>query len=381
MHYRVDSIITKDIPWDTTFYSDERIVLEHSDNHRRFLQFNGLSSWRPETRRPLLVTGRVIARGVDSGPIGLEAGSSSFVMTGAANYQLRPRVTISGNAGVTTMDADGQSDESSVFQRLRATYRADPIGLGEMQYFWGSSLEVGNRRQRNDGNDTVQNLAGVFDHSLSKTAFLSSGSQLQFSFTQQIAARADTDDRRDQSLIHSAFVTWSKRKGRTASYLRLSASDRRVYGDREEVFQLVTFQGSSQMQFTRTRSLNGGFSVQYSAGEAEMIADAEMFADAEMQNSTLTYSVDLTYRERDLFGVERLNFLSELRLLDRELRSNDIFDRDIEIETERSDQVWRNELDYTIGKLDFRLLAEVREINNQWMNQVFFRVRRYYGAP
>ena len=360
---------------DTTFFSDERITLEHTDSNRRFLQFNGLSSWRPDTDRPLLVIGRVIAQSVDSGPSGFEAGSMSFVMSGAANYQLTPRVTVSGNAGFTTMDPDGQSDESSMFQRLRTTYRADPIDLGAMQYFWGSSLEAGNRRQRNHGDDRVQNVAAVFDHSLSKTAFLSRGSQLQFSLSQQAAARADTDDRRDQSLVHSAFVTWSKQKGRSSSYLRLSASDRRTYGDREEVFQLVTFQASSQMQFNRTRSLNGGFSIQYSSGEADMLMDDEM------DNTTFTYSVDLTYRERDLFKVERLNFLSELRLLDRVLRSNDIFDQDFETDVERSDQIWRNELDYTIGKLEFRLLAEVREINNQWMSQVFFRVRRYYGAP
>ena len=360
---------------DTTFFSDERITLDSMDTSRRFLQFNGVSSWRPQMRRPLLVLGRVIAQGVDSGPNGFEHGSKSFVMTGSANYQFTPQITISGNVGVTTMDPDGQSDESSVFQRLRTTYRADPIDVGAIQYFWGSSLEAGNRRHRNHGDDTVQNVAGVFDHGVSKTTFLSRGSQIQFSFSQQFAARADTDDRRDQSLVHSAFVTWSKQKGRSSSYLRLSASDRRTYGEREDLFQLLTFQASSQMRITRNRSLNGGFSVQYNN------AISDMSLEDDMDNSALTYSVDLTYRERDLFSVERLNFLSELRLLSRELRTDDLFDQDIGVDTERSDQVWRNELDYTVGKLELRLLADVREIDNRWMSQVFFRVRRYYGAP
>jgi hypothetical protein len=51
------------------------------------------------------------------------------------------------------------------------------------------------------------------------------------------------------------------------------------------------------------------------------------------------------------------------------------------VDAERSDQVWRNELDYMVGKLELRLLADIREIDNRWMSQVFFRVRRYYGAP
>jgi hypothetical protein len=366
---------------DTTFFSDERITFDSMNSHRRFMQFNGVSNWRPQTQRPLLVIGRVIAQGVDSGPSGFENGSTSFVMTGSANYQYSPRVTISGNAGVTTLDPDGQSDESSVFQRLRTTYRADPIDVGAMQYFWGSSLEAGNRRQRNHGNDTVQNVAGVFDHSLSKTAFLSGGSQFQFSLSQQAAARVDTDDRRDQSLVHSAFVTWSKQKGRSSSYLRLSATDRRTYGDREDVLQLVTLQASSQMRFTRNRSLNGGITLQYSNNVSEMVMDSEMGLTDEMDNAAFTYGIDLTYRERDLFNVERLNFLSELRLLSRELRSDNFFDQEIGLDAERSDQVWRNELDYTVGKLELRLLTDVREINNRWTSQVFFRVRRYYGAP
>jgi hypothetical protein len=170
-------------------------------------------------------------------------------------------------------------------------------------------------------------------------------------------------------------VTWSKSQGRSSSYLRLSASDRRTYGDREDVFQLLTFQASSQMRFSRTRSLNGGFSVQYNKSESSTVMNDEM------DNSAFTYSVDLTFRQMDLFNVERLNFLSELRLLSRELRRDDIFDEEVGVDAERSDQVWRNELDYTVGKLELRLLADVREIDNRWMSQIFFRVRRYYGAP
>ena len=105
-----------------------------------------------------------------------------------------------------------------------------------------------------------------------------------------------------------------------------------------------------------------------------------MMMAGDMDNSAFTYSVDLTYVERDLFNVPRLNFLSELRLLSRELRRDEFFEDDIGVDAERSDQVWRNELDYTIGKLDFRLLADIREIDNRWMSQVFFRVRRFYGA-
>lgn len=359
---------------DTTFFSDEKIQLDHSNNHRRFLQFNGISTWRPLTKRPFVVLARALLQGVDAGPDGLESGSKNMVFTASANYQYSPRITVAGNVGVTNTDPDNQSDESTVFQRIRTTYRADKIDFGSLQYMWGTSMEASNRRQRNHDDDTVQDLAGVFNHSLSRSVLLSSYSQLQFSISQQIAAVSDTANRREQSLVHTAFATWNRQNGKTAAYIRLSASDRRTYGGREDFFQLVTLQASSRMQLARTRSLNGGLTLQYSNSSMAMIDDERR------ENSAFTYGIDLSYIERELFGVRLLNFTSELRLLSRNLRSAEIFDRGIETDPDRSDRAWRNELDYRIGRLEFRLLADLRDINNRWMSQVYVQVRRHYGG-
>ncbi len=359
---------------DTTFFSDESIQLDHSNNHRRFLQFNGTSTWRPVSERPFFVLARVLLQGVDAGPEGLETGSKNMVLTASANYQLSPRVTIAGNAGMTNTDPDNQSDESTVFQRLRTTYRADRIDLGSLQYMWGTSMEAGNRRERNHEDDTVQDLAAVFNHSVTRNMLLSSYSQLQFSLSQQIAAVSDTADRREQSLVHTAFATWNRQNGKTSAYVRLSASDRRTFGDREDFFQLVTLQASSRMQLARTRSLNGGLTLQYSNSSMAMLDDERR------ENSAFTYGIDLSYIERDLFSVRRLNFTSELRLLSRNLRSMEAFDRGIDANPDRSDRVWRNELDYRVGRLEFRLLADLRDINNRWMSQVYLQVRRHYGG-
>ena len=78
--------------------------------------------------------------------------------------------------------------------------------------------------------------------------------------------------------------------------------------------------------------------------------------------------------------MPRLNFLSEVRLLSSDFRSNDILDQGIETDPDRDDKSWRNRLEYRVGKLELQLLADVREINNSWMSQVLFTVRRYYGA-
>ena len=137
---------------------------------------------------------------------------------------------------------------------------------------------------------------------------------------------------------------------------------------------MVTLQLSTRMQVNRRRSLNGGLTLQYNTNSMKLLNSDEQ------ENSSSTYSANLTYIERDLFKVPRLNFLSELRLLSSDFRSNDILDQGIETDPDRDDKSWRNRLDYRVGKLELQLLADVREINNSWMSQVLFTVRRYYGA-
>jgi len=360
---------------DTTFYSNERIQLDGTETHRRFLQFNGNSTWRPATKKPLMVIARALAQGVDSGTNGFERGSNIYLLTATASYQYSPQLTFAGNVGFNNNDPDLGPDQSSVNQRARATYRALGLDLGKMHYTWGGSLDVGNRRARTNGNDTVQDLAGNFNHGLSRIAILPSGRQFQISFTQTVAAFADTDDRREQSLVHTAFATLSRQNGRTSSYMRFAASDRRLFGDQSDVYQLLTLQAASRMQINRHRSLNGGVTLQYNN-----TSTTDMWNQEDRNRKSYTYSLDLSYMERDLFKVKNLNFLSELRLLSSDFRSDDIFDQGLETDPDRDDGVWRNELDYRIGLLEFRLLADVREANNRWMSQIFFTVRRYYGT-
>jgi hypothetical protein len=358
---------------DTTFYSDEDIDFGNMQATRRFFQFNGNANWRPQTNKPLLVVGRAIAQGVDSGRMGNEAGSSSYVLSATANYQFSRNLNVAGNFIIRSADADDRPEESSVFQRLRTTYRSDAIPLGRVDYLWGGSVEVGNRRDRNEGQDTVQDVLGLFNHGLTRNTTFAGGRSLQLNLSQTLSALEDTEDRREQTLIHSAYLTWNRQNGRMSNYIRLSASDRRSSGDREDTFQLVNFQASARMQMSRKRSWNGSITFQYNNSTATM-PHAE-----DMDNSSVTYSADLRYMERDLFNVARLDFQSELRLMSANFRSNDLIDEGIAPDRDRDDSVWRNELNYRVGLLELRMLAELQQIEDRWSTQVYFLVRRYYG--
>ena len=267
-----------------------------------------------------------------------------------------------------------------MFQRLRGTYRSRPLPLGRTAYNWGGTLDLSNRRDSNGTDETVQTIGSSFNHGLSRGSNFDGGRQLQFNLTQTIAAFADTDDRREQSLVHTASAPYSRQQGRTSGYLRFSASDRRRYGDRRDEFQLLSLQASSRMQLNRTRSLNGGFSLQFSNSEMPRMLNGDETTMTMADQDTFTYSVNLSYIDRELFNVYNLNFLSELRYLSVDFQNDDPFAQEDFFDPNRSDSSWRNELTYRIGLLEFKLLAEVRDINGQWNSQAFFSVRRYYGT-
>jgi hypothetical protein len=364
---------------DTLFYSDERLNLHGSEQLRRFLQFNGFSNWRPSTEKPLVVIGRLVAQGVEAGN-GTTRSSHNYLMSGTATYQYSPQMTFAASAGFNGSGGDATESRTGTFQRLRGTYRAFPIDLGRMSYNWGATLDLGNRSDTGGTEQSVQAVGASFNHGLSRATNLARGRQLQFSITQTAASLADSLDRREQSLVHTAYATYSQQSGRASGYLRFSVSDRRLYGDRQDEFQLVSLQASSRMQLNRTRSLNGGFSLQLSNSEMPMMFNGDPSTMVLMDRDSFTYSVNLSYVDRELFNVRALNFLSELRYLSAQFRDDDSIDRDDFFDPSRSDSSWRNELTYRIGLLELRLLAEVRDINGRWNSQAFFSIRRYYGT-
>jgi hypothetical protein len=364
---------------DTLFYSDERLNLNGMEQLRRFLQFNGYSNWRPNTEKPLVVIGRVVAQGTESGN-GVVHDSHNYLMSATATYQYSPQVTVAASAGFNGSGGSKSEGRTGTFQRLRSSYRSRTYPVGRLSYDWGGSLDLGNRRDSNGVVETVQTVGASLNQGLSRVTALGGGRQLQFSVTQTAAALADTQDRREQSLVHTAYATYSSNRGRTAGYLRFSVSDRRVYGDREDTFQLLSLQASSRMQLSRTRALNGGFSLQYSSSAAPMMFTADPADMLMVDRKSYTYSVNLNYTDRELFNVNNLYFLSELRYLSAEFRDDDPFGRDDDFDPTRSDRSWRNELAYRIGLLELRLLAEVRDISGRWNSQAFFSIRRYYGT-
>ena len=358
---------------DTTFFSDDSISYDSLDRTRQLFQFNGRSQWVPQTKRPLRVTGSMVVRSIESGSNGFESSMSSASLLGSAVYQATRRLNVAVNVAlVNSMPEDGP-DSSSVLQRVRTTYRSDFIDLGDFRYDWGGTAEIGNRRQRSHGEDAVQDGLLSLYHGISRNGFIGVGRQLSLSFTQRASTRADTLDRREHSLNHTLAASLNQQKGRSSNYIRLSATDRRATGTRENTFQLVTLQAASRMQVTRKRSFSGSVNVQYSSNSSES-EDQERMA-----GSAVSYGANLSYNERDLFGVRNLDFLSELRLLSSEFRNDDMFDEATLVLDERDTNFWRNRLMYRVGLLQLQLTLNTSELNGTRSSTIYLNIRRYYG--
>jgi hypothetical protein len=361
------------------FFSNERYSVGEFDRLRRFLQFNTVSSWRPDTQKPLLIVGRGLLQGIDVGSNGFEQGSRNLAVTVSATYQYSDRVVFAANTGVSAADTQEGDDRSSAYQRLRADYRSRIFDLWRSDYRWGGSAEVGNRNDRDDLADgnSVQDLVLSFNHHLARRYQLSSGRNFEFNFSQQLTGAVDTDERDLQYVTHTAYATLSRQLGQTRSYVRLTATDRRTRGDQRDIFQLLNLQASRSTQTDRHRAWSGSLTLQYGRTARQDSGAGAGAGDSDSQ--TISYSANLTYRHTHLFNVTGLSFNSELEMLSSDFISNEPFENEFDADRERTDSAWRNRLDYRVGLLQLRLEVNMRAIDSFRNSIVFFSIRRYYG--
>ena len=157
-------------------------------------------------------------------------------------------------------------------------------------------------------------------------------------------------------------------------YLRLSASDRRSFGDNKITHQLLNLQYSIDNATDRERAWNGNVTMQY----GRTLRNNGTIDSAD--TGTVSYSANLGYRHVNLFDISHLNFTSQLRMLSSEFRSEDPFEPDISTDRSRLDSSWRNQLDYSIGLLQIRADADLRDIDGHLTAFFSLRVRRFFGV-
>jgi len=132
-------------------------------------------------------------------------------------------------------------------------------------------------------------------------------------------------------------------------------------------------QVSLRRQISRDRSWNGSVTLQY--GRREQYKPVEKAA----AGASFSYSVNLSYRHANLFGVSRLNLTSDFRLLSTDLQTDDPFDLGFDRDTQRLMSTWRNRIEYNVGLLQLRADADLYETSGDLKASIRLSARRYFG--
>ena len=159
-----------------------------------------------------------------------------------------------------------------------------------------------------------------------------------------------------RQLINNGSLSWDLSQQSGATQLRLSASDSRGLDGRQEYFQLVNFQASSNLQIGRFSSWTGNLTIQgVRQGSNSIFVNADPFNPqtefAPESKFEITSHGSISYQNQRMFGVTHLRFVSDLRLNSQAL---------LPLLGSAEDQktaAWSNSIDYAIGRTQLRAQA------------------------
>jgi len=347
-----------------TLLSDVRTEFEQqtSFNRTEQTQFASNAFWRPETAKPLLITGSVVASGFGNQSNGPKTQNSLLTASAIASYQLKPALSWRTSASLSE-NRNNESERRTSLARTGLTYSPGSIPLKKLFYAYALSGDVGSRTDTTT-QDTREGAASL-SHTLKRTRDLRGGTG-GVSLSQQIFVVQDSVDRKEQGMNNSATADWSSRAGRKSIFLRALASDNRRIDGTGIGFQMINFQANGSVQATRLSSWAGNATLQWTRNKNDVAATPWL-------NSG---SVNVVYRHERVFRIPLLRFSSELRLLteDLALAREDEFSKN-----RRETAAWINRLDYLIGRLQLSLRGQVSQIDGRHYQLLYFQARRYFG--
>jgi hypothetical protein len=352
------------------------ITLESSRFTSDIYQFNSFGFWRPRTSRPLRINGAIRALTRTTGNQLTESEAQTSSATLGTTYEWTERWLLNANIGLTNSEDENQSSTSS-FESISAIYSSRNYRPYGFDANWFGQVDL---RNNDDDGDSVQEAGAQLGYNIDRSLLLDEGRQLSFRGSQSINTILDTEDFSSQTLLSSLSVNWSRRSETTSDMARLSFSDTRTIaggmrGDElEGDFQIINLQASIDNKLSGRSAIMANATVQATRNYRSNI---EGVAAAGNGQWTPTSTLDITYYKIGLFQQPRLSFHSTLRFV-----SNTYLPAvgDPNDENERNDKQWENRIEYNIGRLQFRVISRLSEIQQEKQNYFLFQVRRMLGG-
>lgn len=361
---------------DMLTFNQSDLTLESSSFKSDIYQFNSFGFWRPRTGRPLRINGALRGLSRTSETLSGESDAQTAAATLGATYEWSDRWLFNGSMGLTNAESDADSSTSS-FQNISANYSSITTKFYDFDASWFGQFDLQNN---DDDGVSVQQAGSQLGYNMNRIHLMDNNRQFSFRGSQSVNIIADTDDFTSQTLLSNISVNWNRRSGSVSDMARLSIGDSRTMAsgvrenDVEGDFQIINMQASIDNKLSSRSAINANITLQATRSFRRQIGNAEIAGNGDWSP---TSTLDVSYYKNAVFDVPRLSFHSTLRFVNNAYIPvvGDPSEND-----ERNDKQWENRLEYSIGRLQFRAISRLSEIQQEKQNYFLFQVRRMLGG-
>ena len=329
------------------------------DSNTDLTQLSSFVFWRPPDR-PLTLSGGVRFYGLQADTVGNEVELTNYSATGGMFYQYTRNLRFDANVDVLSSD-NGEGADFISRGRAGALYQSDirPLWSGfNYQWYVQGATSARDAPQRQD-----QSLLLKLGHDIQRLWVIGRRSNIRLSLSQAVSGDEQMGDVEAsvQRLDNSGSLSWDASSPEATSFLQVTLSDGRSFGDQEGNQQFVNFQIQRTRYLDRLSNLTGNLTIQYVSQDF----------NRQGVNDRVTGTGQLNYTHNAVFGVPRLRFLSDLRLSRTDVSGN--MDR----------LEWENRLDYTIGLTQARMSWRYFDLTggggeDQSFSLIYFQVNRQF---
>lgn len=305
----------------------------------------------------------------------------------ASSYVFQPRLVGSANvhagyssmedsSSVQTDDIDGLRNAASmsIGSGLSLDYTSLSQDISGFNWSWntGGNLEV--TQNTEIGLNHTDNLR--IGHTANRKIGLWVVDNVNFSVSQNSGAGMASESGVSVPLSHAVVLSHSSREGKSWNMWHFNVSDSRTYGGYSSLYQLINMQVTEGYDPDRFTNWSASLSFQ-SARQVVRDTDSGMVDNVSGQ---------VSYRHRNLFGVENLTFTSDLAInppsILQRRREQDLSYYQPTKSKKSMDmmgsQRLTNRLNYNIGQLRTSLTSRTENNENGVNQMTLFQIARRF---
>jgi hypothetical protein len=341
-------------------------------NRQRFRQLSTMATWTPDLPQPVLLTGSMrwsdASASTQSADSDFATGNSRVLSaSGTATWRPTNNLFVGAAVSLSQFASTGLTQTLST-ESVITGYTFDPRTIGGFNYQAGVNTNLAHQAGGTDRNRAL--MGASLTHSLARNFAITDSTSWGVNANQALALRSDTVDGRSQVLTHNLGVNLRHlSQGGMIGYAGLSLGDSRTTGFAENRFRMVNLQVSGQIPFGRYASASANLT-------AQAVRQSSVFVSDEGWQRYATGG--FTYQHARVFGVPRLRYLASANAFNSQVNARINGDPNAPIEN----ITWMHEqrLEYTVGRLEFRLSARLAKVDGKKNALVFLRVSRSFGS-